>query len=138
MSMTRSSRGREPQGTKLPSARGSSGSELYFTDPEINPHSQVWQTPVWQDQRVRTSQASASSNPCLPSRFWSMCFLLVKFVVIVSVSPRPGRRGSGHRAACYIWSTDAVATPISVATASTACRATLRSTRPSDVKQGPM
>jgi hypothetical protein len=49
-----------------------------------------------------------------------------------------GRRGSGHRAGWYIWSTDAAATPSSVATASTACWATLRSTRPSEVKYGPM
>src|ERR1700733_2107849 len=28
----------------------------------INPHSQVWQTPAWQDQRVRTSQACVNST----------------------------------------------------------------------------
>src|SRR5208283_3268531 len=49
-----------------------------------------------------------------------------------------GRRGSGHRAGWYIWSTDAAAAPSSVATAATACWATLRSTRPSEVKYGPM
>src|SRR5947209_5260672 len=67
MSMTRSSRGREQQVNKLPSAGGSSGSGSYFTDPETNPHSQVWQTPVRQDQRTGTSQASASS-----SRLWNL------------------------------------------------------------------
>jgi hypothetical protein len=41
-----------------------------------------------------------------------------------------GHRGSGHKAGWYIWSTDAVATSSSVATA---CWATLRSTRPSEV-----
>src|SRR3954453_17613591 len=63
--MTRSSRGREQQVNRLPSAGGSSGSGSYVTDPEINPHSQVWQTPVRHDQRTGTSQASASS-----SRLW--------------------------------------------------------------------
>src|SRR5271165_3158929 len=67
MSMTRSSRGREQQINKLPSAGGSSGSGSYVTDPETNPHSQVWQTPVRQDQRTGTSQASASS-----SRLWNL------------------------------------------------------------------
>src|SRR5437763_13478189 len=62
MSMTRSSRGREQQVNKLPSAGGSSGLGSYVTDPETNPHSQVWQTPVRQDQRTGTSQASASSS----------------------------------------------------------------------------
>src|SRR3954449_5776548 len=62
MSITRSSRGREQQVNKLPSAGGSSGSGSYVTDPEINPHSQVWQTPVRQDQRTGMSQASASSS----------------------------------------------------------------------------
>src|SRR6516225_468606 len=65
MSMTRSSRGREQQVNKLPAAGGSSGSGSYVTDPDTNPHSQVWQTPVRQDQRTGTSQASASS-----SRLW--------------------------------------------------------------------
>src|SRR3954463_9433268 len=65
MSMTRSSRGREQQVNRFPAAGASSGSGSYVTDPEINPHSQVWQTPVRQDQRTGTSQASASS-----SRFW--------------------------------------------------------------------
>src|SRR5271170_8299636 len=67
MSMTRSSRGREQQVNKFPAAGGSSGSGSYFTDPEINPHSQVWQTPVRQAQRAGTSQASASS-----SRLWNL------------------------------------------------------------------
>src|SRR5271165_5877209 len=62
MSITRSCRGREQQVNKLPSAGGSSGSGSYITDPEINPHSQVWQTPVRQAQRAGTSQASASSS----------------------------------------------------------------------------
>ena len=35
MSITRSSRGREQQVNKLPSAGGSSGSGSYITDPEI-------------------------------------------------------------------------------------------------------
>src|SRR5215472_2848996 len=65
MSITRSPWGREQQINTFPSAAGSSGSGSYFTDPEINPHSQVWQTPVRQDQRTGTSQASASS-----SRLW--------------------------------------------------------------------
>src|SRR5579862_4788843 len=67
MSMTRSSSGREQQVNKLLSAGGSSGSGSYITDPEINPHSQVWQTPVRQAQRTGTSQASASS-----SRLWNL------------------------------------------------------------------
>src|SRR3954447_17354750 len=67
MSMTRSSRGREQQVNKLLSAGGSSGSGSYVTDPETNPHSQVWQTPDRQDQRTGTSQASASS-----SRLWNL------------------------------------------------------------------
>src|SRR6478672_2090161 len=62
MSMTRSSWGREQQINRFPTAGASSGSGSYFTDPEINPHSQVWQTPVRQDQRTGTSQASASSS----------------------------------------------------------------------------
>src|SRR5215470_18646001 len=66
MSITMSSRGREQQINRFPAAGGSSGSGSYFTDPEINPHSQVWQTPVRQDQRTGTSQASASS-----SRLWN-------------------------------------------------------------------
>src|SRR6516164_9254189 len=66
MSITVSSRGHEQQINKFPTAAGSSGSGSYFTDPEINPHSQVWQTPVRQDQRTGMSQASASSN-----RLWN-------------------------------------------------------------------
>src|SRR6202044_3363232 len=62
MSITRSSRGREQQINKFPAAGRSSGSGSYLTFPEINPHSQVWQTPVRQDQRTGTSQASASSS----------------------------------------------------------------------------
>src|SRR5215472_5441511 len=67
MSITRSPWGREQQISRFPSAAGSSGSGSYFTDPEINPHSQVWQTPVRQDQRTGTSQASANS-----SRLWNL------------------------------------------------------------------
>src|SRR5580704_13631705 len=67
MSITRSSWGREQQINRFPAAGGSSGSGSYFTDPEIKPHSQVWQTPVRQDQRAGTSQASASS-----SRLWNL------------------------------------------------------------------
>src|SRR5271165_963476 len=66
MSITRSLRGREQQINRFPAAGSSSGSGSYFTDPEINPHSQVWQTPVRHDQRTGTSQASASS-----SRLWN-------------------------------------------------------------------
>src|SRR5580692_5809881 len=66
MSITKSSRGREQQINRFPAAGGSSGSGSYFTDPEINPHSQVWQTPVRHAQRTGTSQASASS-----SRLWN-------------------------------------------------------------------
>src|SRR5262245_34957813 len=62
-----SSRGREQQINRFPAAGGSSGSGSYVTEPEINPHSQVWQTPVRQDQRTGTSQASASS-----SRLWNL------------------------------------------------------------------
>src|SRR6516165_9947134 len=65
--MTRSSRGREQQVNMFPAAGGSSGSGSYVTDPETNPHSQVWQTPVRQAQRTGTSQASASS-----SRLWNL------------------------------------------------------------------
>src|SRR5262249_40870119 len=64
MSITTSSWGREQQINRFPAAGGSSGSGSYFTDPEINPHSQVWHTPVRQDQRTGTSQASASSSGC--------------------------------------------------------------------------
>src|SRR5271170_5790076 len=67
MSITRSSWGREQQINRFPAAGGSSGSGSYFTDPEIKPHSQVWQTPVRQAQRTGTSQASASS-----SRLWNL------------------------------------------------------------------
>jgi len=56
-----SSLGREQQINRFPAAGGSSGSGSYFTDPEINPHSQVWQTPVRHDQRTGTSQASENS-----------------------------------------------------------------------------
>src|SRR5271155_4754691 len=66
MSITMASRGREQQINRFPAAGGSSGSGSYVTDPEINPHSQVWQTPVRQAQRTGTSQASASS-----SRLWN-------------------------------------------------------------------
>jgi hypothetical protein len=52
MSITRSFRGREQQVNRFPAAGGSSGSGSYFTDPEINPHLQVWQTPVRHDQRI--------------------------------------------------------------------------------------
>src|SRR6516162_4273952 len=62
MSITMSSRGREQQINRFPVAGGSSGSGSYFTDPEINPVSQAWQTPVRHDQRTGTSQASASSS----------------------------------------------------------------------------
>src|SRR5271166_1635777 len=67
MSITRSFRWQEQQVNRLPAAGGSSGSGSYFTDPETNPHSQVWQTPVRQDQRTGTSQASANS-----SRLWNL------------------------------------------------------------------
>src|SRR5215472_18384745 len=66
MSITTSSWGREQQINRFPVAAGSSGSGSYFTDPDVNPHSQVWQTPARQDQRTGTSQASASS-----SRLWN-------------------------------------------------------------------
>src|ERR1700719_467719 len=65
--MTRSSRGREQQVNKLPSAGGSSGSGSYVTDPETKPQSQVGQTPVPQDERTGTSQPSATS-----SRLWTL------------------------------------------------------------------
>src|SRR5437660_7912736 len=66
MSMTTSPWGREQQINRFPADGGTSGSGSYFTDPEINPLSQVWQTPARQDQRTGTSQASASS-----SRLWN-------------------------------------------------------------------
>src|SRR5689334_18093399 len=66
MSITMSSLGREQQINRFPAAGSSSGSGSYFTDPEINPHSQVWQTPARQAQRTGTSQTSASS-----SRLWN-------------------------------------------------------------------
>src|SRR5690349_25155321 len=62
MSITVSSPGREQQIKTLPAAGASSGSGSYFTDPEIYPLSQLWQTPVRHDQRTGTSQASASSS----------------------------------------------------------------------------
>src|SRR5271165_4146925 len=67
MSITMSSRGREQQINRFPAAGGSSGTGSYVTDPEINPHSQVWQTSVRQDHLTGTSQASASS-----SRLWNL------------------------------------------------------------------
>jgi len=54
MSITTSSWEREQQINKFPAAAGSSGSGSYFTDPDINPHSQVWQTPARQDRRIET------------------------------------------------------------------------------------
>ena len=49
MSITRSLGGESSKSTGFrPAAGGSSGSGSYFTDPEINPHSQAWQTPVRQ------------------------------------------------------------------------------------------
>src|SRR6476659_1493027 len=62
MSTTVSSPGREQQINTFPAAGGSSGSGSYFIDPEINPLSQLWQTPVRHDQRTGTSHASASSK----------------------------------------------------------------------------
>src|SRR5271154_73677 len=67
MSIARSSWGAEQQISKFPVAGDSSGSGSYFTEPEINPHSQIWHTPVRQAQRTGTSQASASS-----SRVWNL------------------------------------------------------------------
>ena len=46
----------------LPSAGGSTGSGSYSTVPEMRAVSQLWQTPVRQDQRTGTSQASANSR----------------------------------------------------------------------------
>src|SRR5215471_21529585 len=83
MSITMSSRGRDQQINMSPAAGGSRGSGSYFTDPEINPHSQVWQTPVLQDQRTGTSQASASSN-----RLWN-------FESQETVSPAPANETLG-------------------------------------------
>src|SRR6516165_11494755 len=57
--------GRAQQISTFPSAGGSSGSGSYHTDPPINAHSHVWQTPVRHDHFTRTSQASANS-----SRLW--------------------------------------------------------------------
>ena len=55
--------------------------------------------------------------------------VIIKFINnAATVTPRAG---------WHIWSTDAAATPSSVATASAACWATLRSIRPSEVKYGP-
>src|SRR5580698_2317987 len=61
-SISTSPDGLEQQISTLPAAGGSSGSGSYFVAPPINAHSQVWQTPVRQDQRTGTSQASASSS----------------------------------------------------------------------------
>jgi hypothetical protein len=44
--------GREQQVNKFPAVGRSSGPGSYFTALEINPHSQVWQTPVRHDQRI--------------------------------------------------------------------------------------
>src|SRR5215467_10117274 len=60
--MTVSPAGCEQQMSTLPSAGLSSGSGLYATDPETNPLSQLWQTPVRHAQRTGTSHASASSR----------------------------------------------------------------------------
>src|SRR6516162_9701822 len=83
MSITTSFWGREQQINRFPAAAGSSGSGSYFTDPDINPHSQVWQTPARQDQRTGTSQASASS-----SRLWN-------FESQETVSPAPANETLG-------------------------------------------
>jgi len=56
------SRGREQQMSALPSAGGSTGSGLYSRSPAMSVVSQLWHTPVRHDQRVGTSQASASSS----------------------------------------------------------------------------
>src|SRR4051812_29122180 len=50
------------QMSALPAAGASTGSGLYPTLPEMSVVSHVWQTPVRQDQRTGTSQASASSS----------------------------------------------------------------------------
>jgi hypothetical protein len=66
MSITRSLGGESSKSTGFrPAAGGSSGSGSYFTDPEINPHSQVWQTPVRHDQRIpeRLVMAMTSHKP---------------------------------------------------------------------------
>jgi hypothetical protein len=61
-SSTISPAGCEQHSNKFPCAGGSSGSGWYFTLPEINPLSHMWQTPVRHDQRTGTSQASAKSS----------------------------------------------------------------------------
>ena len=65
-SISRSPRGLEQQIRILPSAGGSSGSGSYSIEPAINADSQLWQTPVRQDQPTGTRQASASSR-----RLWN-------------------------------------------------------------------
>src|SRR5260370_13219621 len=99
MSITISSRGREQQINTFPCAGGPSGSGSYFTDPDINPHSQVWQTPARQDQRTGTSQASASS-----SRLW-------KFESQETVSPARANETLGlHRTNRYADAVDSAST----------------------------
>ena len=62
MSRTRSDRGWAQHGRISPLGGGSSGSGEYAMSPDSNGVVQVWQTPVRQDQRVGTSQASARSS----------------------------------------------------------------------------
>src|SRR5215469_12421848 len=54
--------GLEQQIRILPSAGGSRGSGSYSTEPLTIADSQLWQTPVRQDQPTGTRQASASSR----------------------------------------------------------------------------
>src|SRR5215217_8088895 len=61
-SMTTPSVGRALQINTFPSAGGSSGSGSYWMAPDSMAVSQVWHTPVRQDQRVGTSHASANSS----------------------------------------------------------------------------
>ena len=54
MSITTSSSGREQQINRLPAANGGSAVRDHTSPaPEINPHSQVWQTPARQDHAHR-------------------------------------------------------------------------------------
>src|SRR5262249_58611506 len=90
MSRTTSVLGRAQQTSTCPSAGASSGSGAYVTPPDRIGVMQVWQTPVRQDQRVGTSQASArSSTFWLPSGNGTAIPLRAK----VTNGPVPGRPG---------------------------------------------
>src|SRR5262249_43530036 len=55
--------GREQQINRFPAAAGSSGSGSYFTAPDINPHSQVWQPPAPFEDSSCTSVRPTGTPP---------------------------------------------------------------------------